>query len=319
MLDTLTSTPSRPLKIVRVLQALGMEVPARLRRERLSVMVEALQKGGIEVTLADGSPIDLEDSPGIEAKVRLRRFAERGSSEHLLGYEVIDKMPTSGMADCFKVRAGGAVRFLKMVRVTGLQGDALRRELDVYAKLERASAAHVLRVHEFKREGDRLALVTDFAEGGTLAQHVEKRGSLSASEVRAIAQQVVAGLVELHALDIIHRDLKPENILLCGSQWMLADFGISKNLSRLVTQGRTFQGSGTRGYAPPEQCFGRDAHPSADVYAFGKLVVFLMTGQTDVDHLQDPPAWVRFVRRCTEYVPERRPQLDGVAAELAGL
>ncbi len=65
----------------------------------------------------------------------------------------------------------------------------------------------------------------------------------------------------------------------------------------LVVAGRTgfINNSGVRdligergddGFAPPEQLDGAEAHPSADIFAFGKLLAYLTTGQTDVDQLR---------------------------------
>lgn len=308
---------SRPMKIVRVLQALGMDVPQRLRRERLTLMIEALKRGDIEASLADGSPINPDDSPGIEAKVRLRRVVGQASHEVLFGYHVLAHLPSGGMSDCFKVRsADGEVRFLKRVPVRGIHADALRREQDVYAKLERAAATNVLKVYECKRNEDHLALVTEFADGGTLGEHVESRGQLAPTESKAVASAVLAGLRELHDVHLVHRDLKPQNVLRVGQQWKLSDFGISKNLARLVTQGRTFKAIGTLGYAPPEQWHGTEAHPSADIYAFGKLLVFLLSASTDIDYLHDLPSWRRLARRCTDESPDARPSLDDIESEL---
>jgi serine/threonine protein kinase len=243
------------------------------------------------------------------------------TQQDLFGYEVLERIPGSGMSECFKVRADGAIRFLKKVPISGIYADALRRELDVYQKLERGSAVNVLRIHDYKRDGDFLALVTEFADGGTLAEHVEPPDALDHAEARTVAMSLLNGLRELHSLQVVHRDLKPQNVLRVGQQWKLCDFGISKNLSRLVTQGRTFQRVGTSGYAPPEQWHGTEAHPSADVYAFGKLLVFLLTAQTDIDLLypDDVPSWGRLARRCTAFVPEARPSLDQIEAELARL
>lgn len=74
---------------------------------------------------------------------------------------------------------------------------------------------------------------------------------------------------------------------------------------------------GTRkpGFAPPEQLDGASAHPSADVLALGKLLTFLLTGQTVVEQLM-LPSWGRLARRCTERLPDERPSLDDVEAEL---
>lgn len=308
MLDAISSEWSRPYKIVRVLQALGMEVPKRLRRERLALLVESLGSAGIQARLADGTPIDVDDSPGIEAKIRLRRSAPAvGAATSEFGYEVLERIPAGGMAACFKVRDGrGDVRFLKKVSVAGVNADALHRELEIYVKLERARAQHVLQLVEHHRDDDHLGLVMEFADGGTLAAYREQRPDLGTDDVKRIALAVAAGLGELHELGIVHRDLKPENVLRSGDAWKLADFGISKNLSRLVTLGKTFQRSGTPGYTPPEQWAGREAHPSADVYAFGKLIVFLLTNETDVDFLFDQPLWAELVRGCTRVEPEKR-------------
>ena len=320
MLETLTSSWSRPYKIVRVLQALGMDVPQRLRRERLALLLDALARASVEATLADGTPIDPDESPGIEAKIRLRLAPGRVVPRSEFGYEVVDVIPTGGMAQCFKVRdADGRFRFLKKVPVAGLQADALRRELEIYQKLEHAQASHVLRIVEHHQAADSLALVAEFADGGTLEEHRENEAHLTPPAVRVIGLEVLAGLRELHSLGIVHRDLKPANVLRSDGAWKLADFGIAKNLVRLSAKGRTFQQFGTLGYAPPEQWAGREAHPTADVYAFGKLLVFLLTGSTDIDHLHDQPAWATLVRECVRFEPESRISVDQAADRLRAL
>lgn len=316
MLDALSSEWSRPYKIVRVLQALGMDVPQRLRRERRALLIEALKKSGIEACLPDESPIDLTDSPGIEAKIRLRLAARTPLPGREFGYPVVGRVPSGGMAECFKVKdPGGVVRFLKKVPVAGVHGDALRRELEIYSKLERAEATHVLEIIEHKEAGDFIGLIMEL-DGGTLEEYREQHPDISPSDVKLIARDILAGLRELHALEIVHRDLKPPNVLRAGDRWKLADFGISKNLARLLTQGRTFQRHGTPGYTAPEQWDGREAHPSADIYAFGKILVFLLTGETDIDRLIDQPRWAELVRSCTDPDPSKRAALDAIERTL---
>jgi len=88
---------------------------------------------------------------------------------------------------------------------------------------------------------------------------------------------VLDGLVCLHENDIVHRDIKPQNILRCDDKWKIADFGISKRVNKPVTK-HTFQGAHSAPWAPPEQIEGVLAHPSADIYAFGRTMGFLLSG-----------------------------------------
>jgi len=114
----------------------------------------------------------------------------------------------------------------------------------------------------------------------------------------------------------VHRKVS-FNVLSLGSCWKLADFGISKNRSRLMTQ-KTFQRYGTLGYAAPEQFQGVEARPSADVYSLGKIMVFLLTGQTDVDYVQFS-AWRDLITRCIRQDPQQRPVIGKVIEEIASM
>jgi serine/threonine protein kinase len=111
--------------------------------------------------------------------------------------------------------------------------------------------AHVLQVLDFIRNDQYIAIVTEFAEGGDLEDYIaaiaDGRG-LAVAEARDVGLAILAGLQELHTVEIVHRDLKPRNVLKFGGEWKIADFGISKNLSRMITQ-KTFQQYGTMGYA----------------------------------------------------------------------
>jgi len=176
---------------------------------------------------------------------------------------------------------------------------------------------HVLQIIDFLRDDEFVALVTEFVEGGDLDVYVAEHGEgggLTPAEAKEIGLQITVALVELHSNDIVHRDLKPGNILYSENRWKLADFGISKNLARLVTQ-KTFQQAGTPGYAAPEQFQGVTAHPSADVYSFGKLLVYLLTGQTDIDRVSYSH-WQSLVQSCVDSDPDNRPTIGQAQEQL---
>ncbi|HVC93631.1 MAG TPA: BREX system Lon protease-like protein BrxL [Pirellulales bacterium] len=237
-------------------------------------------------------------------------------------YDLLRSLDAGGMAEAYvaRNRETGQRVFLKRVRRNSADNDSLEREMRIYDKLMRMNTAHVLQVLDFIRDDEYVALVTEFADGGDLQAHVEARGNgrgLVVDEAKRIALSVAGALSELHEHDIVHRDLKPENVLCLGDQWKLADFGISKNLSRMMTQ-KTFQQYGTLGYAAPEQFQGVEARPSADVYSLGKILVFLLTGQTDVDHVPFS-TWRNLIARCISHDPAQRPVIVTVLEEIAAI
>ena len=267
------------------------------------------------------TPPGADDSPsGHQAKSAHAEDAERPVEFH--GYDLLRSLDAGGMAEAYvaRNRETGQRVFLKRVRRNSADKDALQREMGIYDKLMRMSTPHVLQVLDFIRDDEYFALVTEFADGGDLQTHVEARGNgrgLAVEEAKQIALSVATALRELHDHDIVHRDLKPENVLSLGGCWKLADFGISKNVSRLMTQ-KTFQRYGTLGYAAPEQFQGVEARPSADVYSLGKIMVFLLTGQTDVDYVQFS-AWRDLITRCIRQDPQQRPVIGKVIEEIASM
>lgn len=237
-------------------------------------------------------------------------------------YDLLRSYESGGMAEAFEARkrGNGEIVFLKRVRRTSTDKDALEREMRIYERLMRMNTKHILQVLDFVRDNDYVALITEHADGGDLQNHVATNGNghgLAVHESRDIGLNVATALKELHDYDIVHRDLKPQNVLLANGSWKLADFGISKNRSRIMTQ-KTFQQYGTLGYAAPEQFQGVEARPSADVYSLGKILVFLLTGQTDVDYVTFS-AWKDLISCCVRTDPNQRPAIDKVIEELVGI
>jgi tRNA A-37 threonylcarbamoyl transferase component Bud32 len=235
------------------------------------------------------------------------------------GYRLTQPLFTGGMAEAYIAHreSDGQEVFVKRVRVQSRDKGALEREARIYDRLLRFDSAHVAKVIDFLRDTEHVALVTECADGGDLQSFVEHNGAgggLSPAATKTIALEIASALKEFHGYDVIHRDLKPQNVLRFGSVWKVADFGIAKNVSRLVTQ-RTFQQHGTLGYAAPEQFQGVNAHPSADVYSYGKVLVFLLTGQTDID-LVPYSQWRELIKRCLASTPEDRPPISNVIHEL---
>lgn len=227
-----------------------------------------------------------------------------------------------GMAEAFLVQSpeyGPA--FLKRARVETDQEVALQREQGIYERLARADVPSTLRIFEFLRDDAYVGLLLERAQG-TLTQWVARHGETSTRDVVVIATGVLEGLRGLHALNVVHRDIKPDNVMYTvgadgRETWKLADFGIAKYTPRWMTR-RTFQGHGTPGFMAPEQRNFVEAHPSADVYSFGKLLCWLLTGGTDPDAVT-APLWSDLVVSCVQEDPESRPVIPVLLEMLAGM
>jgi ATP-dependent Lon protease len=270
------------------------------------------------------------DPQGYSPDLQIERFEsliKRGTTlGRIAHYELLEEIGHGGMASVYKgldTRSGMVVA-IKRVRTEGAVVDekAIRREIDIYTRLRELPNDHLLEVKDVFRDPGSYALVTEFAEGGSLWDLMggdaadEQRMALDELTVLTIAEEIIDGLAVLHDNDIVHRDIKPQNVLRCDDVWKIADFGISKLMNNPVT-GYTFQGAHTAPWAPPEQIQGAAAHPSADIYAWGRVVVFLLTGRTAVDAVSDvPSAWRELLTACTSVLPEQRPEASAVQGSL---
>ncbi len=103
---------------------------------------------------------------------------------------------------------------------------------------------------------------------GTLREHLLRRGALPVADVVRLGADLAQALVNLHAAGLVHRDVKPSNVILVGGVPKLADVGL------VTEQGERHTYVGTPGYVPPEG----PGLPKADIFALGKLLYELATG-----------------------------------------
>lgn len=300
-------------------------VPTTEREKREQ---EAELQPNEEISIDTDNVADSPAEPVSEPEPRELSPGEPVSSENnspiseYNGFSILKAISAAGMSEAFiaKNQSTGEKVFLKRVRIQSADKVALEREARIYEKLLRLNAKHVADVKDFVKDHNYIALFTELADGGDLEDFVHNHSNgrgLATADARVIALNVATAIAELHSNDIVHRDVKPRNILMFGDTWKIADFGIAKNLSRLIT-GQTLQMRGTRGYAAPEQFEGSEAHPSADIYSLGKTLAFLVTAQTDVDMIPYE-GWRNVVRSCIGYSPTSRPTIDEVVSQLERL
>jgi len=162
---------------------------------------------------------------------------------------------------------------------------AFNREVHLLSDL---TFPNLPRIYDHFTDREHWYLVTDFIEGETLEQYLERTrsGRLPLKEVLEIGIQLCRVLDYLHTREpsIIFRDLKPANVMrtLAGHLYLI-DFGIARHFK--PGQPRDTIPLGSPGYAAPEQYGRAQTTPRADIYSLGALIHQLLTGN---DPAQNP-------------------------------
>ena len=219
-------------------------------------------------------------------------YNSSGSSQEILldKYTVHERIGTGGMAEVFRGHHEKLGRDVAIkVMHTSLAGDAqftarFEREARLAASLRHRN---IVQVYDFDKQGDRLFLVMEYINGGTIKQRLEDikstGGCLPLTEISRIMQQVANALDYAHSQGMLHRDLKPANILLdkAGDAY-ITDFGIARLLeSEEITRSGSILG--TPDYMSPEQCEGKPLTFASDLYSLGIILFELLTGETPFD------------------------------------
>jgi serine/threonine protein kinase len=201
-------------------------------------------------------------------------------------YEIMDELGRGGMGQVFRVkdRDLDEVVALKTLRRRPDMDEASRARFLREIKLTRKiTHPNVVRVFDLGTWRDLTYLTMEYIPGKTLSQWM-REGEGRRANLRQkveILRGISEGLTEAHRLGIVHRDLKPQNVILTPAGIpKLLDFGIAyvavDESSELTGEGR-FVGSPK--YVSPEQIQGQPLDARSDIYCFGLLAYFLVTGQ----------------------------------------
>lgn len=132
----------------------------------------------------------------------------------------------------------------------------------------------VVPVFDVGRDGDSCFIVSEFVEGGSLAERIAGSRPTPEEAVRLVAE-VAETLAYAHRQGFVHRDIKPANILLDHHERaLLADFGIAFSPDD-KEEGGSF---GTLPYMSPEQVEGRPLDHRSDIYGLGVVLYELLAG-----------------------------------------
>lgn len=154
---------------------------------------------------------------------------------------------------------------------------AYEREIEVLKQLEHPRIPSYLTTFETQQG---FCLVQEYKDAPSLASE----NKFTPQQIKQIAISVLEILVYLQQRKpkIIHRDIKPENILVDKNlNAYLVDFGFAKVHNNEVAMSSV--ASGTPGFIPPEEYFGRDLTEASDLYSLGVTLICLLTKTRSVD------------------------------------
>ena len=158
--------------------------------------------------------------------------------------------------------------------MTRNSGAASSREVSA---LMRVKGLCTVRVIEADTESPQPFMVTEYAEGPSLAEYIDSYGLIGPDMLYGLATGLAEALTVIHAAGIVHRDFKPSNVILTEAGPKVIDFGIAQALDA-TSMTRTGMMVGSAGFMAPEQISGRPG-PAADIFVWGVTVAYAATGQ----------------------------------------
>ena len=197
-------------------------------------------------------------------------------------YQIVEKIGAGGMGAVYKAYQPSLGRFVA-IKVLPPQtagdpsfGERFAQEARAVGKLRHPN---IVTAFDFTQQDDIAYLVSDYIDGGTLADQLGT--PLPLDYALGILGPIAAALDYAHARGIVHRDIKPQNVLMTREGTpVLTDFGLAKIVG--PGSGMTQAGSlmGTADYMAPELAGGAEgAGPAADQYALGIIAYQILVGR----------------------------------------
>ncbi|GFP91549.1 serine/threonine-protein kinase cdl1 [Phtheirospermum japonicum] len=187
-----------------------------------------------------------------------------------------------------------AIKKMELPPFKAAEGEReFRVEVDILSRLDHPNLVNLI---GYCADGKQRFLVYEYMHKGNLQDHLNGIRDVKMDwPLRLkVALGAARGLAYLHSgsdvgIPILHRDFKSTNILLDDNyEAKISDFGLAKIMPEGQETCVTATVLGTFGYFDPEYTLTGKLTLQSDVYAFGVVLLELLTGRRAVDLNQGP-------------------------------
>jgi uncharacterized protein YjbI with pentapeptide repeats/serine/threonine protein kinase len=316
---------SGSVSIVPSLRDLELEARHRLAdlEDEMPVSMRAMQRMNALIVEARPSLVPRSSLRPLSSSLRPAPAAAMPTTgDTYLGVTLGEILPGSTTSRTFRGTTADGVRVLAKVfnpeaEGAALQLPAFQRGVRALSRLQGTTmpSGQPLRVAEvFAIASDVTGYVVRDYDNGAISNIVDVAITLKAGlEIfRSICETVAA----LHREGVLVRSFKPSNILIDGLTPIIGEIDMVDFPALGKARGEL---AGYDSFVAPEELIGHGSRsPTADVYALGKLVDYLLTGHEPIapvgspplvaDRKGTPPILVEIVQRCLAKDPADRYQ-----------
>lgn len=235
-------------------------------------------------------------------------------------YEVQEEIAQGGFARVFKARDRRLDRVVAVKRLLdvhmkpGGASQALQRFIRESQAIASLNHRNIVQVFDTDKDAEGYYIVMEYVGGGTLREWLKEKQKLPVPDAIALARGIAQGLAYAHRRNLVHRDVKPGNVLLARDggelEPKIVDFGLARMGSDSELS-MTGYGMGTPYYMPPEQRRNaKSANHTADIYALGKIIYEMVSGEVPDNvlphRIPQVPGLSALIFKCIESRPEER-------------
>ncbi|KRX05996.1 Protein kinase-like domain [Pseudocohnilembus persalinus] len=167
----------------------------------------------------------------------------------------------------------------KRIHMFSFEESQMHKEIQLLKDLELQNVQNLVKMIDYKFQGDFIYIVFEYCNQGDLRQQLKKKKMIQEQEAINIMHQIIMGMKQLIKNNYVHRDLKPENILIKDDIYKLGDFGMATKID-IRKQQLMYEYVGSPLYMSPQLLLQESYSSKSDIWSLGLIFYELLFGKT---------------------------------------